>query len=132
MPRSSSPCVGRRRVSARPEPEDEFHGVPEATFTSFDGLAAFQGASGLQMDAGINFFDKFLLPAGEYGKRRATLDDVTRHIRHICDLAGNADHVALGTDMDGGLGRNEIPREIQTSADLPRVADALAACGLHT
>ncbi len=42
-------------VSSRPEPEDEFHGVPEATFTSFDGLAAFQGASGLQMDDGINF-----------------------------------------------------------------------------
>jgi membrane dipeptidase len=28
--------------------------------------------------------------------------------------------------MDGGLGREQIPVEIETSADLPRVADALA------
>jgi membrane dipeptidase len=78
---------------------------------------------------GINFFDKFLLPPGEYGRRRAALTDVARHARHICDLAGDATHVGLGTDMDGGLGRDEIPEEITTSADLPRVGEALAAAG---
>ena len=31
--------------------------------------------------------------------------------------------------MDGGLGRNEIPKEIRTSADLPRVGEALSAAG---
>jgi len=76
---------------------------------------------------GINFFDKFLLPPEEYGKRRATLEDVVKHVRHICDLLGNSNQVGLGTDMDGGLGRNEIPVEIETSADLPKVADALIA-----
>lgn len=75
---------------------------------------------------GINFFDKFLLPPAEMGKRRATLADVVRHIRHICDLAGDAMHVGLGTDMDGGLGREQIPVEIITAADLPKMADALA------
>jgi len=75
---------------------------------------------------GINFYDQFLLPVSEYGNRRATLKDVVAHIRHICDLAGDANHVGLGTDMDGGLGRNEIPVEIETSADLPRVGDALS------
>ncbi|MGA3067339.1 MAG: membrane dipeptidase [Tepidisphaeraceae bacterium] len=74
---------------------------------------------------GINFYQKFLLPPEQFGKRRATLADVTLHIRHICDLLGSANYVGLGTDMDGGLGRNEIPVEIETSADLPRVADAL-------
>jgi membrane dipeptidase len=78
---------------------------------------------------GINFFDRFLLPSEQYGKRRAALTDVVAHVHHISDLLGNADHVGLGTDMDGGLGRNEIPIEIETSADLPRVADALAAAG---
>ena len=63
---------------------------------------------------GINFFDKFLLPPAEYGKRRATLADVARHVRHFCDLAGDAKHVGLGTDMDGGLGRDEIPVEVRT------------------
>jgi membrane dipeptidase len=75
---------------------------------------------------GINFYDKFLIPPDEYGSRGATLDDVTRHVRHMCDLIGDADHVGIGTDMDGGLGREQIPIEIRTSADLPRVAEALS------
>jgi membrane dipeptidase len=80
---------------------------------------------------GINFFDKFLLPPEEYGQRRATLADVITHMKHMCDLAGNAKQVAIGTDMDGGLGRNEIPIEIQTSGDLPRLADALSKSGFN-
>ncbi|HEY7086458.1 MAG TPA: membrane dipeptidase [Tepidisphaeraceae bacterium] len=78
---------------------------------------------------GMNFFDKFLLPKNDYGKRRATLADVVNHVKHICDLAGSANHVGLGTDMDGGLGREQIPVEIRTSSDLPRVAEALARAG---
>jgi len=80
---------------------------------------------------GINFFDKFLIPPGEYGHRRATLVDLMNHVRHMCDLIGNARHVGIGTDMDGGLGREQIPVEIQTSADLPRVADALSSFGFN-
>jgi membrane dipeptidase len=78
---------------------------------------------------GINFYDKFLLPPDDYGKRRATLADVVAHVEHVCDLAGDATCVGLGTDMDGGLGREQIPQEIQTSADLPRVAEALSSAG---
>jgi membrane dipeptidase len=48
-------------------------------------------------------------------------------MKRICDLAGDAGHVALGTDLDGGLGREQIPIEIKTIADLHRVGDALAA-----
>jgi membrane dipeptidase len=78
---------------------------------------------------GMNFYDKFLLPPDEYGKRRATLADLIRHIKHIADLAGSANHVAIGTDMDGGLGRDQIPQEILTSGDLPKIADALNSSG---
>lgn len=78
---------------------------------------------------GINFYEKFLLPPAEVGKRRATLADVVLHIRHICDTTSSAAHVGLGTDMDGGLGREQIPVEITTSADLPRLAEALSAAG---
>jgi membrane dipeptidase len=78
---------------------------------------------------GINFYDKFLIPPDAHGQRRATLGDVIAHVRHICELVGDARHVGLGTDMDGGLGRDQIPVEIRTSADLPRVADALAGGG---
>jgi membrane dipeptidase len=78
---------------------------------------------------GINFFDKFLLPYDVYGKRRATIADVVAHMKHICDLTGSVDHVAIGTDMDGGLGRDQIPQEIITAADLPKVGEALTKAG---
>ncbi|HEY1922126.1 MAG TPA: membrane dipeptidase [Tepidisphaeraceae bacterium] len=78
---------------------------------------------------GINFYDRFLLPQNEQGNRRANLKDVTTHAKHMCDLVGSANHVGLGTDMDGGLGREQIPIEIETSVDLPRVAEALSDDG---
>lgn len=78
---------------------------------------------------GINFFDKFLLPPAIYGSRRATLQDVVHHISHFCDLAGDTKQIGLGTDMDGGLGRDQIPAEIITAADLPKLADTLASTG---
>jgi membrane dipeptidase len=78
---------------------------------------------------GINFYDKFLLPPDEFGKRRATLDDVIRHMCRMCDLIGDTHHVGIGTDMDGGFGRENIPQEIQTSADLEQLADALRRSG---
>lgn len=74
---------------------------------------------------GINFYDKFLIPKTAQGTRRAMLSDVVDHIKHMCDLLGSVKHVGLGTDMDGGLGREQIPSEIQTSADLRRAAEAL-------
>lgn len=78
---------------------------------------------------GINFYDRFLLPYHQYGKRRADLRDVIAHIQHLCDLAGNSYHVGLGTDMDGGLGREQVPIEIRTSADLPLLYDLLIESG---
>ena len=100
--------------------------VPTDRQLSDEMIRALVGRGGV---IGMNFYDKFLIPPDEYGKRRATLKDLLRHIRHICDLAGSAAHVAIGTDMDGGLGREQIPQEITTSADLPRIADALNGAG---
>jgi membrane dipeptidase len=57
------------------------------------------------------------------------LDLVVRHIDHICQLAGNALHVGLGSDIDGGFGRDETPRELDTVADLAKLADALRSAG---
>jgi membrane dipeptidase len=78
---------------------------------------------------GINFYDKFLMPPDEYGTRRCNLGDLVRHVKHITDLLGNANHVGLGSDMDGGLGREQIPHEIVTSSGLPRIAGALSSAG---
>lgn len=100
--------------------------VPTDRQLSDDMIRAITARGGV---IGINFFDRFLLPPTEHGSRRATLNDVIRHMKHICDLAGDSKHVAIGTDMDGGLGRNEIPEEIHTSADLPKLQQALSSAG---
>jgi hypothetical protein len=42
-------------TSHRPEPEDEFHGVPEATFPTMADLEQFQAHSQVQMEDGVNF-----------------------------------------------------------------------------
>ncbi|GAC1614437.1 MAG: membrane dipeptidase [Ktedonobacteraceae bacterium] len=50
---------------------------------------------------------------------------MVRHIDHICQLTGNALHVGIGSDIDGGFGRDETPTELDTIADLPKLAAAL-------
>lgn len=62
-------------------------------------------------------------------KAEVTLADVVKHMRHVCELAGDAEHVAIGSDFDGGFGLEGIPAEMDTVADLGRIGEALAAAG---
>ena len=54
---------------------------------------------------------------------------VIDHIDHICQLAGNARHVAIGSDLDGGYGREQSPNDLDTIADLQQIGPMLAARG---
>lgn len=58
-------------------------------------------------------------------KESVTLDDVAAHIDHVCQLVGSAEHVGIGSDMDGGFGRDDVPAEIESIADLRKIGDAL-------
>lgn len=51
------------------------------------------------------------------------------HIEHVCQLAGDARHAAVGTDLDGGYGREQSPADLDTIADLQRLPDMLRARG---
>ena len=51
------------------------------------------------------------------------------HWDHICQLAGNANHIGIGTDLDGGYGLEQSPGDIDTIADLDRLPKMLAARG---
>ncbi|MDW8350704.1 MAG: membrane dipeptidase [Anaerolineae bacterium] len=55
--------------------------------------------------------------------------EVIDHIDHVCQLAGNADHAGIGSDLDGGFGREQSPRDLDTIADLQKLADLLAERG---
>jgi len=50
---------------------------------------------------------------------------IAQHIDHVCQLTGSDVHAAIGSDLDGGYGRDSIPRDLETIADLPKLADAL-------
>jgi len=58
-----------------------------------------------------------------------TLEDLVNHIDHICQIAGNARHAAIGTDLDGGYGTEQTPQDLDTIADLQRLPEMLKARG---
>jgi membrane dipeptidase len=58
-----------------------------------------------------------------------TLSDVADHIDHVCQLAGNSRHAAIGSDLDGGFGREQSPSDLDTIADLQQIGDLLGARG---
>jgi membrane dipeptidase len=57
------------------------------------------------------------------------LERVIDHIDHICQTAGNARHVGIGTDLDGGYGYEQTPADLDSIADIARIADMLAGRG---
>jgi membrane dipeptidase len=58
-----------------------------------------------------------------------TLSDVVDQIDHVCQLAGNAQHAAIGTDLDGGFGREQSPADLDTIGDLQKLPAMLSARG---
>jgi membrane dipeptidase len=57
------------------------------------------------------------------------LTAVADHIDHVCQLAGNTRHSAIGSDLDGGFGHEQTPRDLNTIADLQKLADVLSDRG---
>lgn len=80
---------------------------------------------------GVIPFNRFLLPGWANTDDRAlvTLEHVLAQIDHICQLTGSAQHVALGTDFDGGFGWPAIPLEMDTIADLQKLDPLMARRG---
>lgn len=58
-----------------------------------------------------------------------SLETMADHMDHICQLAGNADHVAIGTDLDGAFGTEQGPKDLDTIADLQKIPNILANRG---
>jgi len=54
------------------------------------------------------------------------------HIDHICQLAGNALHAGIGSDLDGGYGKEQCPYDIETIADLQKIPSLLSSRGYTT
>ena len=54
---------------------------------------------------------------------------VVEHIDHVCQLAGDSQHAAIGSDLDGGFGREQSPADLDTIADLQHITEILSARG---
>jgi len=80
---------------------------------------------------GIIPYNRFLKTTWtkEDGKNAVTLHEVTAAIDHVCQVTGDAAHVGIGSDFDGGFGAESAPAGMDTVADLPRIGDALAKWG---
>jgi membrane dipeptidase len=80
---------------------------------------------------GIVPYNPFLNPTWRPsdGRHAVTLGHVVSQIDHVCQLAGNAQHVGLGSDFDGGFGLQSVPSEFDTIADLQKLTPLLAEKG---
>lgn len=87
-----------------------------------------EGVIGAAFDAWM------LIPNWQRGKTTpessgVSLRHVVDHIDHVCQLAGNADHAGIGTDLDGGFGLEQCPGDMDTIADLQKIPPLLEARG---
>jgi|LSQX01.3.fsa_nt_gb membrane dipeptidase len=66
---------------------------------------------------GLNFYTHFL-----NNTDRATIDDVVRHVEHICSLTGE-DHIGIGADYDG---IEHTPEGLEGTECIPALFERLA------
>jgi len=57
------------------------------------------------------------------------LETMIKHLDHICQIAGNANHVGIGSDLDGGYGKEQCPVDLNTIADLQKIVPLLQKSG---
>ena len=63
------------------------------------------------------------------GRQSVSLSMVADQIDYLCQIAGDADHVGIGTDFDGGFGLQSSPIELDSIADLPLLLPLLSSRG---
>lgn len=66
---------------------------------------------------------------GDAARFGVTLDALVDHYDHICQIAGNTQHCAIGSDLDGAFGREQSPSDLDTIADLQTLTDRLVRRG---
>lgn len=121
-------CNVRSRIKfgAARYPTDK-HGERHLSDEAIRLLAARDGVMGLLP------YNRFFITdwTPEMGRQAVTLAHMADHIDHVCQLTGSACHVGIGTDFDGGFGYPAIPEELDTIADLPKIAEVLDRRGYN-
>ena len=58
---------------------------------------------------------------GETSNEVVSLRTVADHIDHVCQFAGSAQHVGIGSDLDGGFGTEQTPHDLGSIAGLQKL-----------
>ena len=66
---------------------------------------------------------------GESSAELVSLERVVEHIDRVCQVAGNAKHAGIGSDLDGGFGKEQSPHDLDTIADLQKLPQMLQRRG---
>jgi len=61
--------------------------------------------------------------------KNCNLEKMIDHMDHICQIAGNTNHIGMGTDLDGAFGKEQCPYDINSVADLQIVPNLLMKRG---
>ncbi|MDX1766565.1 MAG: membrane dipeptidase, partial [Arenibacter troitsensis] len=91
-------------------------------------LIGREGVIGIALDAWMmvpNWVRGISTPKG----MDVTLTQMINNIDHVCQLAGNSLHVGIGTDLDGGFGKEQCPADLNTIADLQKIPGLLLGKG---
>ncbi|RYG53870.1 MAG: peptidase M19, partial [Chitinophagaceae bacterium] len=51
------------------------------------------------------------------------LEKLIDHLDHICQIAGNTQHIGIGSDLDGAFGREQCPNDLNSVADIRKLPD---------
>jgi membrane dipeptidase len=80
---------------------------------------------------GVVPFNAFLKSGWKRGDRREEVGiaHLIAQIDYICQMAGDAQHVGIGSDFDGGFGLQSVPVGIDSVADLQKLAPLLGEKG---
>jgi membrane dipeptidase len=66
---------------------------------------------------------------GETTREVVNIAAMADHIDHVCQLAGNHDHAAIGSDLDGGFGTEQTPVGMERISDLQKMDEILSRRG---
>jgi membrane dipeptidase len=83
---------------------------------------------------GMAFDAWMMIPGWERGKTKPQevglkIEHVIDHLDHICQLAGNTNHVGIGSDLDGAFGTEQCPADLDSIADLQSMTNLLSKRG---
>lgn len=94
-------------------------------------IAQRGGAIGVALDAWMLYPGWVRGKTDHCARQRALvgMDAVADQIDHICQFTGSCEHAAIGSDLDGGFGTEQCPRDLDTIADLQRIPELLGERG---